>query len=923
MTWLDDIAIASRPKIEKKPWMHDVTMELVSKDTLTRVIDECIASDYYALDLETTGLDSRVFNGETKDKIVGVCLAPTDDIGYYIPLRHEEGINVPWTQFIREFTRLMDCDARAVFHNAKFDCEFLEFNGTKPLGDWDNARKWEDTLILAYLRNTRERMKGLKFLAKRDLECEMIDLHELFPPTTGRAKKNLNFSLLDCEWEPCLWYAASDAICTRRLYGVLAPTVLEKGKGRLPPQQGIYFLEKRCVTATRWMERCRIQIDEDKVRELIRLGQRDWWASLVEVYEATNEILERDIRPGWFRLMSKGQKFDFDPENTDTFYMDRVGEARKTAERERLDPGRREKGRFILETLTKTVPSIQNKGKNEPVSFPLIYDILAPEKLGLMLRELGAPGLTLTEKSGQVKTSKDELEKILDKAGDRLAYASKLKKFREIGKVLSTYLYPMILDSAFDGTVRAFFNGLKTDTGRFSCSGSKNPKRDGGCRVAWQQIPNSYDPSKPESMRRIRECVVAKGDRVMVAIDYSGVELRIATNLSGEPKWLEEYFRCAECDHRFDSGDGKTTPPLPPPNCPTCGSDKIGDLHSLTALMLFGDSIKTDKKLFKAKRQIAKATNFLLCYGGSAQAVCKTVGTPIDESERIEATFKEQYQTLQRWWSEQHRMGKHFNTVMTAFGRHYPVPDINMPRTDPVTGRKNGMFISKARRNAVNGPVQGTSADITKLAMGLIHTEVKRKGWLDKVEMVITLHDELVFEVDPSVLKEFLVVVPKIMASNKYITKLNWPVPLAVDVDLGKGWNAPYSYTGILASGEVPSELSTLLGPQTTARLFSPEGAPTFPEDDEKGVATTDSPRIKVGEMDEFTLEVTEEDFTLGFAVRLAEAAHKASSPEGVALKLHCAQGNAKTADAMKKLSSRLPRVTPTIFEKLLSGEKT
>jgi hypothetical protein len=189
--------------------------------------------------------------------------------------------------------------------------------------------------------------------------------------------------------------------------------------------------------------------------------------------------------------------------------------------------------------------------------------------------------------------------------------------------------------------------------------------------------------------------------------------------------------------------------------------------------------------------------------------------------------------------------------------------------------------------------------------------------------MVITLHDELVFEVDPSVLKEFLVVVPKIMASNKYITKLNWPVPLAVDVDLGKGWNAPYSYTGILASGEVPSELSTLLGPQTTARLFSPEGAPTFPEDDEKGVATTDPPRIKVGEMDEFTLEVTEEDFTLGFAVRLAEAAHKASSPEGVALKLHCAQGNAKTADAMKKLSSRLPRVTPTIFEKLLSGEKT
>ena len=910
MTWLDEIAVAARPDIEKKPWMSQVRMELVTPETLTRVIEECIASDYYGLDLETQGLDNRVFNGETRHKMVGVCLAPTDDIGYYIPLRHEEGTNVPWMSFIREFSRLMESPARAVLHNAKFDCEFLEFNGTKALGEWDNPRRWEDTLILAYLRNTRERNKGLKALSKRDLDMEMIELKELFPANhTG----DMNFGLLDCSWEPCVWYAASDAICTRRLFGVLSKEVLEPQRGKLPPQVGIYNLEKKCVVATRWMERCRIKIDEEKVRELIRIGQKEWWDSLNEVYDATSEILERDVRPGWVRLMSKDGKCEFDTEDTDTFYMDLVNDARKTAEKDRLDPTIREKGRLILETLSKDVPMIADKDKLETVKFPLIYDISAPEKLGLMLRELGAPGLKTTEKSGQIKTSKDELDRILEAAGERLNFASKLKRFREIGKVLSTYLYPMILDAAHDGTVRAYFNGLKTDTGRFSCSGSRNPKKDGGCRVPWQQIPNSYDPSRPESMKRIRECVVAKGERVMIAIDYSGVELRIATNLSGEPKWMAEYFRCADCGHAFDKGNGKETPPPPPANCPTCGSDKIGDLHSLTALMLFGEQIKHDKKTFKAKRQIAKGTNFLLCYGGSGTAVQRTVGTDKEESDRIVDVFKREYQVLQQWWNGQHRMGRNYNAVRTAFGRHYPVPDINLPRIDPESGRKNGQFISKARRNAVNGPVQGTSADITKLAMGLIYTECKKRGWMDKVEMVITMHDEIVFEVDPSVLKPFLDVVPEIMAANRFILGCNWPVPLAVDVEIGKGWNAPYSYTEMLQEKKVPEEIVNMIGESVAQELLGERKAEPMEGQD------ASSGRSEKHEGD-VVCRVGPDKLTLGFAVRLAEAVHAAKNESGSKIVLRAVEDE-KADKTLQKLSRRLPKVNPTIFNRLMQGD--
>ena len=914
MTWLDDVAIAARPVIEKKTWMNSVTMELVTTETLSRVIDECIASDYYGLDLETTGLDNRVFDGETRHKMVGVCLSPNDDTGYYIPLRHEEGENVPWMTFIHEFSRLMDSDARAVLHNAKFDCEFLEFNGTKPLGDWDNPRKWEDTLILAYLRNSRERNKGLKFLSKRDLDMEMIELKELFP---ANHVGDLNFALLDCSWEPCVWYAASDAICTRRLYGVLHEEVLKPQKNKLKPQIGIYTLEKKCVVATRWMERCRIQIDEQKVRELIRIGQREWWAALMEVYDATSEILDRDIRPGWVRLMSKDGKHEFDPESSDVFYMDIVKDARRSSERERLDPTIREKGRLIMETLTKNVPSIVDKSKTEDVRFPLVYDVLAPEKLGLLLRELGAPGLKTTEKSGQIKTSKDELDRILETAGERLSFGSKLKRLREVGKVLSTYLYPMILDAAHDGTVRAYFNGLKTDTGRFSCSGSRNPKKDGGCSVPWQQIPNAYDPSRPESMTRIRECVVAKQDRIMVAIDYSGVELRIATNLSGEPKWMAEYFRCADCNHTFEKGDGDSTPPLPPANCPTCGSDKIGDLHSLTAIMLFGEQIRDDKKTFKAKRQIAKGTNFLLCYGGSGTAVQRTVGTDPDESERIVEVFKREYQTLQQWWSQQHSTGRMYGAVKTAFGRHYPVPDINLPRIDPETGRKNGQFISKARRNAVNGPVQGTSADITKLAMGLIYNEVKKREWMDKVDMVITMHDEIVFEVDKSILREFLDIVPEIMAANRFILGCKWPVPLAVDVEIGRGWDAPYSYSELIKTKKAPEPLRELLGEATLASLLA-DAAPTNTGDSANGSVQNDTQSRTTNQGVVFTL--SDNKLTLGFAVKLAEAIHQSQQQDGEAIVLRN-PSNEKADKVLQRLSKRLPRVNPNMFAEAI-GER-
>ena len=192
----------------------------------------------------------------------------------------------------------------------------------------------------------------------------------------------------------------------------------------------------------------RILTDQVKARELIRIGQREWIAALEEVYESTSAIVGRDIRPGYYRAM-RGlvpgmESHTFDPEVVEPNYADRIGAARTAAAKAKLDP-LGPKGK--VQTLTKRVPSIANKGQTEDIEFPTVYDVLSAQQLGLLLRECKVPGLKVTEKSGQVETSQEVLEEVLESAGDKFPFAAKIKRFREVSKALSTYLIPIIEDA--------------------------------------------------------------------------------------------------------------------------------------------------------------------------------------------------------------------------------------------------------------------------------------------------------------------------------------------------------------------------------------------------------------------------------------------------------------------------------------------
>jgi DNA polymerase-1 len=769
-----DLSAKKKTLIVPEPWMKNTTLDVIYEDRIPAVIDACIAAGVYGLDTEATGLDTRVFDGVTQDKIVGICLAPDIDHGYYIPLRHQKGRNVSWSFMVEQYRRLRASKAVAVMHGAKYDQEILEFDPGmvgQGIKNFDEIATWEDTLLLALLDDSKAKQRGLKMLAETILQRKMIELEDLFPP----GSKGRNFSELDPDDPAIGWYAAADAVNTLMLYQYYKPRVFDQ-----PPKQGaVYKIEKACLLSVRWMQRNRLRINLVRVQQLIQLGQDEAFDSLAEVYEGASEILGRDVTPAYFRHLQK-HFVRGDPKQTFSDQVDASTHATKFWNQQ--------------EKLLK----IRDAAGRE---FPERYDVMSPQQLGVLLEEMKVPGLKYTEKSNQVSTKAKDLDELLEEMGDRMPFLIKIKKFRNVQKAIGTYLVHLWEDTdRRDNTLRVQFKQDGTDTGRFSTPGEKekvNCKRNGTTKFNLHSLPQSGKKGVPECLAKIREVLEALDDEFIVSIDFSGVELRIITNLSREPLWIAEFFRCDGCGKKFDQGDGTCTPPPPPKYCPDCGSDKIGDLHTLTGISIYGADAKNQKD-WKQKRGNAKSVNFALSYGGGPSAVQRAANVDKDESYRIKDKFDNAYTTLQGWWKAQKAFVRKHHYVLTPFGRKCPLPDITNP---------DSKISSKAERNSTNAPVQGFSADITKLAMGAIYQECLKRGWLDKVKMLITIHDELVFAIKKDVVEEAIEVLYEIMTHHRAIQFLKYPVPLTSDVELGVNWAVPWNLFEIRANGKWPAEL--------------------------------------------------------------------------------------------------------------------
>jgi len=356
------------------------------------------------------------------------------------------------------------------------------------------------------------------------------------------------------------------------------------------------------------------------------------------------------------------------------------------------------------------------------------FNINSPKQLGVILYdELKLNPVRQKKTAGGARTTKEsELEKLSDLhpiIADILAY-------RELQKLLSTYIEKIPALVGGDSRLRAEFLQTGTVTGRMGC-----------------QNPNLQNiPIKTDLGRRIRSAFAAPKGRMLAAIDYSQIELRIAAGLSGDEKLVEV----------FKSG---------------------GDVHAAVASEVF--DVPRDKVDYEMRRR-AKVINFGILYGMGVNALRTNLGESVSREEAakfLEKYFKD-FSGLARYIEHTKDEAARLGYTETLFGRRRYFPALQ----SSIPGLK-----AQAERMAINAPIQGTQSDIIKLAMIEADALIEKHGWRTKVELVLQVHDELVYELDEKIAEEAARAIRKVMESVVDTKRLS-DVPIVAEVSLGKNW---------------------------------------------------------------------------------------------------------------------------------------
>ena len=348
------------------------------------------------------------------------------------------------------------------------------------------------------------------------------------------------------------------------------------------------------------------------------------------------------------------------------------------------------------------------------------FDIDSPKQLGQILFEkLKLPGGKRLKKSGQYSTEASVLESLAEK----FELPRKIMDYRTRAKLKSTYVdaLPKYINPE-TGRLHTSFNQTVARTGRLS---SSNPNL--------QNIPIGE-----EFGLRIRSAFVAEPGWLLIAGDYSQIELRVLAHMSGDPRLIEAFSR----------GE---------------------DIHARTAQEIFGVPPGLQNH---EHRRMAKAINYGVIYGLSSFGLAARTGSSKTEAQQyIDAYFK-RYDRVRSFLEARIDEARTTERVRTLFGRMRPIPEIKSQDT----AARN-----RAEREAMNTPLQGTAADLLKLAMVKVHDRLKREKM--KTRMILTVHDELVFE---SPEEEVDAAREVIRAEMEGVYPLN--VPLKVDMGTGKNW---------------------------------------------------------------------------------------------------------------------------------------
>ena len=347
------------------------------------------------------------------------------------------------------------------------------------------------------------------------------------------------------------------------------------------------------------------------------------------------------------------------------------------------------------------------------------FNINSPKQLGdVLFNRMSLPKPVKYGKGKTISTAQDVLEGLASEH----EVAKLVLEYRQLSKLKSTYVdaLPALCDRG--GRVHTTFNPAGAATGRLS---STNPNL--------QNIP-----IRTELGREIRAAFVADAGNVLLSADYSQIELRLLAHYSEDPLLVEAYRR----------GD---------------------DIHTLTAAQVFG----LPPMLIDAEhRRRAKAVNFGIVYGLSAFGLSQQLGIDRKEAQSFIDAYFEKYKGVRNFIDATLEQARRDGNVRTIFGRVRPIPDILS---------KNPNQRGFAERTAVNTPLQGTAADLIKLAMIAIDRELTSRNL--RSQMLLQVHDELVFECPENEVDELRELVREKM---EHVHELR--VPLKVEIGVGKNW---------------------------------------------------------------------------------------------------------------------------------------
>lgn len=346
----------------------------------------------------------------------------------------------------------------------------------------------------------------------------------------------------------------------------------------------------------------------------------------------------------------------------------------------------------------------------------------SPKQIGdVLFEKMKIPYRWKKTKTGQYSTD----EEVMSELATKYPIVERILEYRQLTKLKSTYIdaLPRLVNK-HSARLHSSFNQALTNTGRLS---SNNPNL--------QNIP-----IRSEAGREVRKAFIPRSkDYVLLAADYSQIELRLIAELSGEEAMLDA----------FRHGH---------------------DIHQATAAKIYGVPLES---VTKEQRYNAKTVNFSIIYGAGAMLLSQQLGIKRAEASELIKQYFDQYSGLKKYMEEVVHEARKNGYVTTICGRRRYLRDLDS---------RNGMMRSHAERNAINTPVQGSAADMIKLAMIKIYNELNRGGF--KTELILQVHDELVFDVPKDELEKVRTIIENSMKNALPGLK----VPIVVGIDTGENW---------------------------------------------------------------------------------------------------------------------------------------